>query len=149
MVSKLDFEQLNSSLLPHHPAIDIEGETLQDKDPNLGKYPTAELQVYRQKKPLLSRVHSQHASDQSQLLRPDPDLHHNPPGKTSDTNLSLPTTSIPKPVKQFRLQNSHSRISKNGLQQLFRLMELKKDGNSGYKRHVDFSSDYKGDMMRI
>jgi hypothetical protein len=42
-----------------------------------------------------------------------------------------------------------SRISKNGLQQLFRLMELKKNGNGGYKRPVDFSSDYQGDLMRI
>jgi hypothetical protein len=90
-----------------------------------------------------------HITHQTNLNSSGLILHHNPPGKTSDTNLSLPTTSMPKPVKQFRLQNSHSRISKNGLQQLFRLMELKKDGNSGYKRHVDFSSDYKGHMMRI
>ncbi|KAG6739131.1 hypothetical protein POTOM_056717 [Populus tomentosa] len=35
-------------------------------------------------------------------------------------------------------QIPNSRISKNGLRQLFRLMELKKNGNSGCKRPVDF-----------
>lgn len=92
----LDFEQLKSSLLPYHPDIDTGGETLQDKDSNLGKYPAIELQVYRRKKPFHGRVHPYHALHQSQLHRPDQDLYHNCPGKTSDINLSLPTTSIPK-----------------------------------------------------
>lgn len=94
----LDFEQFNSNLLPHQTDIDTRGETLQDKDLNRGKDPTVELQVYTRKKLLLSRVHPCHALDQPQLPRLDSDLHYGPLGKTVDTNLSLPTTSIPKPA---------------------------------------------------
>ncbi|KAK0599083.1 hypothetical protein LWI29_002191 [Acer saccharum] len=106
--NEIDFEQLESSSLPHHTDTSAGGETSQDKNPNLGNYPAVELKVYTRRKTNDSRVQSHQRPDQSQSPRPEPDTTQQ--GKISVTNPllpltpmskpSLPSKSMPKPVEK-------------------------------------------------
>ena len=93
--NEIDFEQLESSSLPHHTDTNARGETSQDKNPNLGNYPAVELKEYTRRKTHDSRVQSHQRPDQSQSPRSE--SYTTQQDKISVINPLLPLKPMSKP----------------------------------------------------